>query len=195
MYKRAPVSSEWSRSRFARPAQPKDLRFRAHCNESIWRVCKALRRCVSLSSDFRNTRKGIMRFRFACASLAFLCSSLVATGQTSKPTCAELHVVPALRECTSMHSIPIGDSGVLISSAKESHDAAEFAIKDLEETLPARGVKVANHGSSVTIGFSLTSAENAKRLLQDRHLEFTAAMRDEGYVIAPMGETAMMVLA
>ena len=136
-----------------------------------------------------------MRLRFCCAFFAFLCSALVGIAQTPAPTCADLHLVPAVRECTAMHSIPIGGSGVLISSAKESQDAAEFAIKDLDETLQSHGVKVVNRDSSATIGFFLTSAENAKHILQDRHIEFATAMHDEGYVIAPKGESVMMVLA
>jgi hypothetical protein len=85
--------------------------------------------------------------------------------------------------------------GVLISSSKESHDAAAFAIRDLRDSLEAAGVKVVNHEASANIGFFLANEEGAKRELQKRKLDFTPAMHDEGYVIAPMGEKYLAIFA
>ncbi len=137
-----------------------------------------------------------MRFHFFPISMLFVCFAGGAIAQTSSaPTCADLHLVPAVRECTAVHAIPIRDSSVLISSEKEAHASAEFAIKDLEESLQTRGVKAAANGGSAVIGFFLASTEGARHLLQVRHIEFSPAMRDEGYVIAPMGERSLAVIA
>src|SRR5579862_3933712 len=99
-----------------------------------------------------------MRLRSACSFFALLCLAFVATAQIPAPACGDLHVVPAVRDCAAAWDIPIGEAGVLVSSDKDSHDAAEFAIQDLDESLKARGVKVVNQGGAATIGFFVASS-------------------------------------
>jgi hypothetical protein len=70
-----------------------------------------------------------MRLRIACASLAFLCSAFVATGQTPAPTCANLHIVPAVRECTSVAAIHVGEAGIMVLTNPNSED--RFLVEDL----------------------------------------------------------------
>ena len=137
-----------------------------------------------------------MRFHFFPISMLFVCFAGGAIAQTSSaPTCADLHLVPAVRECTAVHAIPIRDSSVLISVRRKTCFGGVCNAKDLEESLQTRGVKAAANGGSAVIGFFLASTEGARHLLQVRHIEFSPAMRDEGYVIAPMGERSLTVIA
>ena len=136
-----------------------------------------------------------MRVRLACSFFAFLCSSLVFTAQNSAPTCADLHIIPAVRECDSVKTLRIGDGGVLVSSEAEARSSVEFAIRDLKESLQSRGVKVVDNAPSLTIGFFLASHDSARRALTSRHIEFSPAMHDEGYVVASTGERNLAIIA
>ena len=68
-----------------------------------------------------------MRFRFALASLILVCAAGAVAQPLAAPTCADLHVVPAVRECTAVKVIPIGAAGLRIVNEKNAED--EFAAK------------------------------------------------------------------
>ena len=81
-----------------------------------------------------------MRIRlFAAFCLSGLIAFLVVPSQAqSLPTCADLHLVPAPRECKTVKSVAIGSSGIRVISERNSED--EFAGKDLEESLKDLGI-------------------------------------------------------
>src|SRR5579863_6091710 len=82
----------------------------------------------------------IMRLCSASSFFAFLCSAFVLNAQTPAPTCADLHLVPAVRECSAVESIRVGQSGVDMGYDKTAED--EFVGRDLKESIVARGVAV-----------------------------------------------------
>lgn len=112
-----------------------------------------------------------MRFRLALASVVFVCAAGAVAQPSAAPSCADLRLVPAVRECTAVKVITIGTAGLRILSEKNAED--EFAAKDLELWLENRGIK---HGleNSTVIRFERVSGERAKELASD-----------EGYGIAP----------
>src|SRR5580692_4680846 len=127
------------------------------------------------------------RFPPAFVFMLFVCASAGAVAQSSSdaaPTCADLHLVPAPRECTAVASIHIGESGVSVSAGSDAEDA--FAADDLEHAIAGDGVVV---GSGRTAAITLLRADSpsAKALLTSHHLQFDPAMHDEGYAIAPDG--------
>lgn len=108
---------------------------------------------------------------------------------TAVPTCAELHLVPAPRECSEVVAIPIGEMGFLVAG-----DGAEdgFAAKDLiEQTLGKSEVEK----DAPLIRLERADSDAAKALLERDHLVFTPEMHDEGYVIAPEGKGGLAVIA
>jgi hexosaminidase len=112
-----------------------------------------------------------MRFRLALASVVLVCAAGAVAQPSAAPTCADLRLVPAVRECTAVKTIPIGTAGLRIVSEKNAED--EFAAKDLELWLENRGIK---HGleSSTVVRLERVSGERAKELASD-----------ESYGIAP----------
>jgi hypothetical protein len=136
-----------------------------------------------------------MRIHFAVVSLLLVCAGVGAAGQSSQAgpfTCADLHLVPAPRECSAVGMIPVGERGVSVLAAKDAED--EFAAKDLGLALAGESVAIrAGHAPFIR----LERAENAAaRALLARHsLGFDPAMHDEGYVIVPDGARGLAVIA
>ncbi len=127
-----------------------------------------------------------MRLRFALPSLLLLCAGFGAAAQSpAAPTCADLHLVPAPRECSAVMSIPLGESGLRVSAEKNAED--DFAARDLEEAFKSRDVHLSEHESSL-ISLDRAESKAGKELLARHNLKFDPAMHDEGYVIAPDGK-------
>jgi len=137
-----------------------------------------------------------MHLRYSLTSFIFLCSAVGAVGQTapaSAPTCADLHLVPAPRECTAVSSIPVGESGVGISQHEDDAET-EFATQDLAETLKERGVPT-ERNQAPSIHFFRADSKGGASYLKEHHLEFEPAMGDEAYVIGPAGVNSVFVIA
>ena len=136
-----------------------------------------------------------MRRLSSLASFVWICCTvcLIAPAQPAvTPTCADLHLVPAVRECTSVASVPVGQQGVVVAAAKRVDD--EFAAKDIEDTLKSLGVRVASpHGARIEL--LRADAPAIRTFLKNHDLTFTRAMHDEGYVLARMGENSLAVIA
>src|SRR5947209_180429 len=105
-----------------------------------------------------------MRLRFCFASFALLCSALVVNAQNPAPSCADLHIVPAVRECSAVKAISLAKSGVVVSVQPDPED--EFTAADLREFMKTR------HGE----GFShfirlerLGTSQQAKDVLARTH--------------------------
>ena len=128
----------------------------------------------------------LISFLWLCAAAGFSQAQTPAV-----PACVGLHLVPAVRECTAVASIPLG-KGVIVSAAANADDA--FAAKDLEDTIKSIGLDVASaHGARIEL---LRASEPAARsLLKTHDLAFTPAMHDEGYILAPRGDNSLAVIA
>jgi hexosaminidase len=129
-----------------------------------------------------------MGHRFIPLAL-LLIASTVAAAQTAPPTCADLHLVPAPRECSAVEAIPIGGVGFYVS-ANGAEDG--FAAQDLAEgSLGKREVQK----DAPSIRFERADTDAAKALLEGHHLAFDPAMHAEGYVLTPDGQGGLAVIA
>jgi len=133
-----------------------------------------------------------MRRSISLFSLVLACAAVGAFGQAAAaPTCADLHLVPAVRECTAVEQAAVGETGVSVLADRNADD--EFAAKDLEDGLKANDVRVGQHGALIRLERADTAA--AKALLAHHDVKFDAAMHDEGYVLVPDGRHGLAVIA
>jgi hexosaminidase len=114
-----------------------------------------------------------MRLCFALASLVLVCAAGAGAQPSAAPTCADLHLVPAVRECTAVKVVPIGTTELRILSEKNAED--EFTTRDLELWLGNRGIKHGLEGSTA-IRLERVSGDRAKEL---------SSTSEEAYGIAP----------
>jgi hexosaminidase len=108
------------------------------------------------------------------------------------PTCADLHLVPAVRECANVVSVPVGESGGMILSEANTED--RFTDSDLRSSLklPASG---ALRDDAPHIYLERADSQLGKQLLADSKQKFDSAMHDEGYLIVPHGKRGVAVIA
>jgi tetratricopeptide (TPR) repeat protein len=141
-----------------------------------------------------------MRLRLTLPSFFCFAIALTSPGQTAAPagttaaaawlTCADLHLVPAARECTAVAAIPIGNLGFFVTALNDAEDG--FAAEDLvEQSLGKRSV----HADAPFIRLERADTDEAKALLAAHHLAFDAEMHDEGYVIVPDDKGGLAVIA
>jgi len=135
-----------------------------------------------------------MRLGFALSSLISICAAASAVAQTAPaaPTCADLHLVPAVRECKAVDWLPIGVSGLAIHH--EENAETEFVVQDLAASFKERGIAIDEHDAPTVLFFRSDSKSGAE-FLKSQHLAFDSAMDDEGYVIAPAGVRSVFVIA
>jgi hexosaminidase len=139
-----------------------------------------------------------MRLRLCCASFALFSSALVSIAQT--PACADLHIVPAVRECKSVKSVSLGSSAgesrpalpVRQESTDKDFRDTRGAVEDLQQFLSERKI---NTRSERPLGVSFVAARAQKEALQRNGLAFDAAMHDEGYAIVPDSRGGLLVIA
>src|ERR1700739_606817 len=124
-----------------------------------------------------------MHLSISLSSLILVCAAVGAAGQTAAPTCADLHLVPAPRECTAVKSVSIGSAGLRIVSDKNAED--EFAAKDLEDSLKERGVAIGKTNAAI-IHFERVSGAHAKELFEKP---------EEAYMIASTGARGLTISA
>jgi hypothetical protein len=134
-----------------------------------------------------------MRRSFAVFTLLILCAAAGAFAQSAPaaaPSCADLHLVPAPRECTAVQAIPIGSIGFFVTSEKNVED--QFAVEDLiEDRLGKRTVR----SDAPFIRMERAQSAPAQALLAANHLSFDPAMHDEGYILLPDGQGGLAVIA
>jgi hypothetical protein len=122
-----------------------------------------------------------------------LCAGVGVVAQTlpgAAPTCADLHLVPAPRECVAVAAIPIGGVGFFVTASKSVEDG--FAAEDLtEQTLGKRQVQK----DAPFIRLERADSKEAKALLERHHLSLDSEMHDEGYVIVPDDKGGLVVIA
>ncbi len=136
-----------------------------------------------------------MRLRLSFTLLGTLCAGVAAISQSptpAAPTCSDLQIVPAVRECRSVDSLPIGDSGVLIPHEQDAE--TEFIVRDLADALKEKGIAIDRHDAPA-IHFFRTDSKGGAAYLAEHHLTFESAMSEEGYVIGPAGARSVFVIA
>jgi hexosaminidase len=141
-----------------------------------------------------------MRLRICCAPFALLCSTVIAFAQTAAPTCADLHIVPAVRECKAVQVVQLSartenahpSLPIRQESAEKSLHETRFAVEDLAQYLSDRGI---NTKSGNPEGISFAPAGVEKDLLGRNGISFDSAMHDEGYAIVPDGRSGLIVVA
>lgn len=130
--------------------------------------------------------------RYLISRLVFLLVSSSVHGQVTQlaaPTCADLHLVPAPRECVSVETIAIGGLGFFVAAGGNEDG---FAAEDLtEQTLGKRQVMK----DAPFIRLEREDSEPAKALLAAHHLTFDPEMHDEGYILTPDGQGGLAVIA
>lgn len=134
-----------------------------------------------------------MRHRFTAVFLLFMCAGVGAFAQAvpaAAPTCADLHLLPAPRECIAVEAIPIAGIGFFVDAGKNAEDG--FAAEDLiEDRLAKRSVQK----DAPFIRLERAQNASAKALLDRHHLKFDPSMHDEGYIIVPDGQGGVAVIA
>jgi len=133
-----------------------------------------------------------MRLRLCCVLFALSSSAFIATAQDRTFTCADLHVIPAVRECTRVDSLPIGHSG--LTMAHETDPETEFVVRDLLESFKEKGIPINEHDAPA-IHFFRADSKGGATWLKEQHLAFDPAMNDEGYIIGAAGVRSVFVIA
>ena len=134
-----------------------------------------------------------MRLHFVLFLTVLFPAPMGANAQpTPAPTCADLHLVPAVRECMAVDELPIGESGLVIPHEKDAE--IDFVVRDLAEALRERGVPI-DKAQAPFIHFFPADSKGGASILEERHLQFDPAMAKEGYVIAPAGVNSVVVIA
>ena len=89
-------------------------------------------------------------------------------------------LIPAPREFTAGAAAPLSGT-IAITASADRND--KFAAADLARTLKERGVKVSPTAGALRISLLRTTSPKGKAVLAARKLEFSAEMKDEGYVV------------
>ncbi len=134
-----------------------------------------------------------MRISWLAATLLLGSCALSRAQNTAAlaPTCADLHLVPAVRECDAVEVVHSSGFGFTVESEAESEDS--FAASDLRMLSAMKPPP--NPEGDLSIRLERVNSANAKKLLDHLHLSFDSAMHDEGYIIAPDGQHGLAVIA
>ncbi|MGA9069863.1 MAG: family 20 glycosylhydrolase [Terracidiphilus sp.] len=158
-----------------------------------------------------------MRFTFLVAVSLLLSAEVGALAQ-SAPTCADLHLVPAVRECDRVNVLS-ASAGVQIKAflgrdrdlsgplppgnflevqkepviSEAEADANAFAAEDLMHKLSESGVKEDNGHNGIRIFFNYTKDQFAQNVLINKKLTFDLQLHDEGYIITSRGKFIFVI--
>lgn len=139
-----------------------------------------------------------MRF---CRLFAYCLFALIvdAASAQSTPSCADLKLVPAPRECNAVKSVSIGTSGdrapelgVRMESPERNMRDVRSAEEDLERWLKERGITTR---STRRVGITFAPVSLQKQMLAAHELTFDPAMHDEGYALFPDERGGLVVVA
>ena len=121
-------------------------------------------------------------FRLAAIALLFTAPTLAAQ--------RTLLLVPQPRESRLDRTIVLAH-GISVAMPSDSDDA--FAARELRQSLQDAGVPVGRDGGSARVQLLRASSAAGRALLSTTHVEFSPAMRDEGYVIVNAGSTITVI--
>ncbi len=131
-----------------------------------------------------------MRFGVVAAFCVFACMAAEVSAQ-SAPTCADLKLVPEVRECLGVKVIKLEQHGPSYSSDKGSPEENEI-LQDLAQSFHRSIPGVAFDTNTIVLLHADTAF--ARKLLAKYHLSFDPAMHDEGYVIVPSVNGGLAVI-
>ena len=117
------------------------------------------------------TLRMVSLLRFAAAS----CVLLFSVGMS-----AQLNLLPAPREAAAAKALPISGGVSVVCAGCDADDT--FAASELTSGLAAMGVP---SGAAARITLLRSESTAGRAALAAGHVEFTAAMHDEGYAIVP----------
>jgi len=125
-----------------------------------------------------------MRLSSALVPLALLCAAATTLAQTAPAalTCADLHLVPAPRECIAVQAVSFSDRGLWVDWDKNAAD--EDLAREWQQMLWPHG-PIRDDAPRIHLRHADTPA--AKELLKRFHLTFEPQMHDEGYILVPEG--------
>ena len=94
-----------------------------------------------------------------------LCLGVFAAAQKpmDTPTCADLHLVPAVRECSDVKRLT-ASGGIEVSTAKDKED--EFTAEDLRQTAAIGGKQLASNGRNLIVYLERAGSPTAKAQLE-----------------------------
>lgn len=122
-----------------------------------------------------------MHTRAVSIFFALIASSVLGqSGSSALIPCADLHVVPAMRECSSVRTIPLPNAGVSISFPRRSE---RLTAEDLAQAMEEKGIHARVASAQTMVTFLNAQDPAAKLLLHQSKLSFDPSMHDEGYVL------------
>ncbi len=125
-----------------------------------------------------------MRLSLFLVALLSLCAGSGAIAETSPaPVCADLHLIPTVRQCTAVKSVSIGLAGVRVISGPNEED--RFAARDLEESLKERGVAIGRANGAIVRLERISKARGTEQLENS----------EEAYAIEPLPGRELVVRA
>jgi hexosaminidase len=119
-----------------------------------------------------------------------VCLAQVSSGAT--PSCADLHVIPAARECNAVRAVHTEGREIAVLAPRDKED--EFTAEDLRSALKSQATRP-DAGDRAFVRLERADGPLGKELLQHNHLAFDPAMHDEGYIMVPDGEHGLAVIA
>jgi hypothetical protein len=137
-----------------------------------------------------------MRRCFAAFCFVFLCAlpgALAQTAPAAAPSCADLQLVPSVRECLAVQVIPAGNC-LQVVAGKNAED--EFAAKNIRQPFGqvVGSVPCTLAGKAPEVLLERVESAEAQTLLEQHHLKFDPAMHDEGYILLPDGKGGLAVI-
>ncbi len=133
-----------------------------------------------------------MHCRIFLVSFVLSCAAAAGLAQQAPPfNCADLKLVPAVRECGGNDSLLLNAGANVVA---DNNPEDQFAAEDLKAALDSAGVS-APARDAITISLARADSEAGKRALDQHNLKFDAAMHDEGYMLAGEGKDGVAVVA
>ena len=133
-----------------------------------------------------------MRLHVALSSFLLLCPGAFAQSPVpAAPTCADLHLVPAPRECSSV--VPLLAEDQDVGQLHSQRQDVQFIMKDYMDSFSGKRVQFHSMARNHIL-FLMAETQAAKEILAKKHLSFDPGMHDEGYVIAmPVAGTVAVI--
>ena len=137
-----------------------------HCS------CRSERQDIVLLEFKRFYLGALMRFG-TIAALCVFAFMVVGASAESVPTCADLKLVPAVRECTAVKAIPIGSIGLRIVSGRKT--LRTNLPRTILRSRSRRGAITVGKANAVTIRLLRVIPEHGKESLEEYRIAPTAA--------------------
>ncbi|HTX75348.1 MAG TPA: family 20 glycosylhydrolase [Terracidiphilus sp.] len=135
-----------------------------------------------------------MRIRLSLVLFVISISAftLAAQPDNQPATCADLHVIPAPRECTSVKAVRTEGMEISVLASRDKED--EFAAEDLRSALKLESAGP-HAEDAVFVRLERADAPLRRELQTRDHLAVDPAMLEEGYILVPDGEHGLAVIA